>query len=222
MTCPRTLNTTGFSICVLVLAVLILAATFSRSERNPTGIPCRDVRALDFNNLTTRVPPSSIHRRERTFAFHDGIAWIYYRKVDVFRPADWKAEIQRDTVVQPAQGTFIRFLFIDDNHETGSEWHNWLLGYRCLEGKLKKVFRCAQVDGEFGMMFTTSFLGQTQIGRLVRIMIRVCPRNDVVNNPALVLALARTSEAPHRPVPAYSAVKLLRIPIYEIIASATS
>jgi hypothetical protein len=46
--------------------------------------------------------------------------------------------------------------------------------------------------------------------------------SDAVNNPALALALARASEGPHRPVHAYSAVKLLCIPLYEIITSATS
>jgi hypothetical protein len=94
-------------------------------------IPCTDIRAVDFKN-------TAIQYGSRAFASHDGVA-LNYDMPEVSSAPDWKAEIIRDQTVEPTAGTYIRFLLIEDDHETGSGTHIWLLGYRCSSGKLKEV-----------------------------------------------------------------------------------
>ena len=53
---------------------------------------------------------------------------------------EWKAEIEKDTIVRPAPDAVVRFLLIDNSHETGSGWHYYLIGFRCSGGKLEQVF----------------------------------------------------------------------------------
>jgi hypothetical protein len=100
-----------------------------------SAIRCGDIRRLDFKNLT-------IHSGSRTFAFNNGTAANYDSPLESEqeRKPDWRAEIKRDTVVQPDPNVSVRFLVIHDRHETGSGWRYFISGYRCSDGELREVF----------------------------------------------------------------------------------
>jgi hypothetical protein len=99
------------------------------------AIRCGDITRLDFKNLT-------INSGSRTFAFDNGTAANYDSPSDPERDRkpDWRAEIERDTVVQPDPKVSARFLVIHDNHETGSGWRYFISGYQCSDGELREVF----------------------------------------------------------------------------------
>jgi hypothetical protein len=103
-----------------------------KRAKDATHLPCDSVRTIDFNNLT-------ISCGDRTFAFNDGTALNYDRPGES-GPPDWKAEFERDTVVEPTPGVSVRFLLIHDSHETGSGWRYHLVAYRCSNGTLQQVF----------------------------------------------------------------------------------
>jgi hypothetical protein len=115
------------------LIVLILAYMITLPGATAAILHCDDVTTLDFGNLT-------IASGTRKFVFKDGTALNHDAKGDS-SDADWKAEIARDTVVQPAPGVTVRFLLIHDSHMTGSGWRYYLLGYCCSNSKLQEVFR---------------------------------------------------------------------------------
>jgi len=96
---------------------------------------CNDVTKLDSRNLTIRTA-------QRTFAFHNGIAVNYDGQPEGAEHSqpDWKAEIEKDSVIQPAPNVVVRFLLIHDSHETGSGWHYYATGFRCSGGKLHEIF----------------------------------------------------------------------------------
>jgi hypothetical protein len=99
------------------------------------GLPCDDVTKLDFRNLTFRVGL-------RTFAFHDGVAANYDApdgQASRYSQPDWKAEIEKDSVIQPVPDVVVRFLLIHDVHVTGSGWRYYATGYHCSGGKLQEV-----------------------------------------------------------------------------------
>jgi hypothetical protein len=126
----------SFACCRMLLGILatFLAVIPAFAQRNgPHETPCTDIKAVDFKNTT-------IQYGTRTFAFHDGVA-LNYDMPEVSRVPDWKAEIIRDQTVEPTAGTYIRFLLIEDNHETGSGSYNYLIGFRCSAGKVSEVFR---------------------------------------------------------------------------------
>lgn len=98
-------------------------------------LPCDDVTKLDFKNLTFRVGL-------RTFAFHDGVAANYDDpdgQSGRYSQPDWKAEIEKDSVIRPVPDVVVRFLLIHDVHVTGSGWRYYAAGYRCSGGKLQEV-----------------------------------------------------------------------------------
>src|SRR5882724_10276393 len=70
-----------------------------RSRPNQTpGVQCDDVTKLDSRNLT-------ILTAQHTFAFHNGIAVNYDDPTETDKdhfPPDWKAEIEKDSIIQPA------------------------------------------------------------------------------------------------------------------------
>ncbi len=108
-----------------------------RSSSNQTAtLRCDDVTKLDFRNLVLRTA-------QRTFAFHNGIA-VHYDSPPEQDPEhsqpDWKAEIEKDSAIQPAPSVVVRFLLIHDSHETGSGWRYYATGLRCSGGKLQEVF----------------------------------------------------------------------------------
>ena len=104
-------------------------------EKPASAIRCGDITRLDFRNLT-------IHSGSRTFAFNNGTAANYDSppESEQDRKPDWRAEIERDTVVQPDPNVSVRFLVIHDSHETGSGWRYFISGYRCSDGELREVF----------------------------------------------------------------------------------
>lgn len=53
---------------------------------------------------------------------------------------EWKAEIEKDTIVRPSSDAVVRFLLINDSHETGSGSRFYLIGLRCSGGELEQVF----------------------------------------------------------------------------------
>jgi len=121
---------------------LILAASFALTSALVRGderiIPCHDVTKLDFTNLTIS---NRIHHNTRQLAFKNGVALGYDDpEIEKSGPPDWKAEIERDTVVQPAPGISVRFLLIYQHHLTGTGWNYWLVGYSCSNGRLRQVF----------------------------------------------------------------------------------
>jgi hypothetical protein len=98
-------------------------------------LPCDDVTKLDFRNLTFQVGP-------RTFAFHEGVAVNYDGRdgqAGRYSQPDWKAEIEKDSVIQPVPDVVVRFLLIHDVHVTGSGWRYYATGYHCSGGKLQEV-----------------------------------------------------------------------------------
>lgn len=103
-----------------------------------SSVTCDDITKADLHNLT-------IHAAQRTFAFHNGIAengpleQVLIGGQPELR-YEWKAEIQKDTIVRPAADVAVRFLLIDDSHETGSGWRLYLIGLRCFNGRLQQVF----------------------------------------------------------------------------------
>lgn len=120
-----------------VLFVAITAAAFASAQSNPAPtVGCDDVTKLDFGNLIVRTA-------QRKFAFHNGIAVNYdsppNQDTEHSQP-DWKAEIEKDTVLQPAPDVTVRFLLIHDSHETGSGARYYATALRCLGGKLQEVF----------------------------------------------------------------------------------
>ena len=108
-----------------------------RARPNQTpGVRCDDVTKLDSGNLTIRTA-------QRTFTFHNGIAVSYEDPTETDKehfPPDWKAEIEMDTIIQPAPDVVVRFLLIHDSHETGSGWRYYATGLRCSGGRLQEVF----------------------------------------------------------------------------------
>ena len=108
-----------------------------RSSRSQTPVVgCDDVEKLDFRNLTIRTA-------QRTFDFHNGIAVNYDDPTEADKehfPPDWKAEIEKDSIIQPAPDVVVRFLLIHDSHETGSGWRYYATGLRCSGGRLQEVF----------------------------------------------------------------------------------
>src|SRR5271165_5906830 len=126
-----------------------------RSSSNQTSTArCDDVTELDFKNLT-------VGTSRRTFAFHNGIAANYDgslgQDTEHSRP-DWKAEIEKDSVIQPAPDVVVRFLVINDSHQTGSGWRYYVTGLRCSSGKLLEVFH------RDGMSLRVDRLDSTAIG----------------------------------------------------------
>jgi hypothetical protein len=123
----RTVKTTRFVSVVLGLyASLVSAQT------------CVDITKIDPPNLT-------IHAAQRTFAFHNGVAENGpLEQVPVGGQTElrheWKAQIENDNIVRPASDVVIRFLLINDSHETGSGNRIYLIGLRCSGGKLEQVF----------------------------------------------------------------------------------
>ncbi len=123
--------------CCLILA-LSFAPTKALVCGDETIIPCHDVTKLDFKNLTIS---NRIHHNTRQLAFKDGVALNYDDpEREKSGTPDWKAEIERDTVVHPAPGSSVRFLLIDEDHLTGTGWNRWLVGYSCSNGHLRQVF----------------------------------------------------------------------------------
>ena len=123
----QAVKTSRFASAVLVLYASLVAAQ-----------TCDDITKLDVHNLT-------IHAAQRTFAFHNGVAESgpleqvpAGGKMEMRH--EWKAEIEKDTVVRPASDVVVRFLLINDSHETGSGWRYYLIGLRCSEGRLEQVF----------------------------------------------------------------------------------
>lgn len=102
---------------------------------------CADVRVLDVNNLT-------FESGKYLFTFHRGKAhsWDSPDQGSEQEKPDWQAKIERDKIVSPALGIRIRFLLIDNIHETGTGWHYHLVGFRCAplnstsDQRLLKVF----------------------------------------------------------------------------------
>lgn len=130
-----------------VLAIAVVAVAVATAEQSsgsttpaPSGLTpapvCADITKLDFRNLT-------ITTAQRTFSFHDGIAINSDTPsapgVEQPQP-DWKAAIEKDSVVHPAPNVIVRFLLINDSHETGSGWRYYATGLRCSEGRLQEVF----------------------------------------------------------------------------------
>jgi hypothetical protein len=101
------------------------------------AVRCEDVTKLDFRNLVIRAG-------HRTFAFHNATAVNYDRPPEEQDPEhsqpDWKAEIEKDSVIHPEPDVVVRFLLIHDSHETGSGWRYYAMGFRCSGGKLQQVF----------------------------------------------------------------------------------
>lgn len=136
----------AFAIMVMGLAASIAAtaqsdtpARAARATQSATsGAICDDITKLDLRNLTLQTG-------DRSFAFHNGVAKSGpLEQIPVGGQVEsrrqWKAEIEQDTVVHPASDAVVRFLLINDSHETGSGWRYYLLGLRCTNGKLEKVF----------------------------------------------------------------------------------
>ncbi len=108
-----------------------------RSSSNQTpAVRCDDVTKLDFRNLIVRTA-------QRMFAFHNGIAVNYDSRLEQdaeHSQPDWKADIEKDSIIQPAPNVVVRFLLIHDSHETGSGYRYYATGLRCSGGKLQEVF----------------------------------------------------------------------------------
>ena len=113
-----------------------LRSVRSSSNQTPT-VRCDDVTKLDFRNLIIRTA-------QRTFACHNGIAVNYDSPPEQdaeHSQTDWKAEIEKDSIIEPAPNVVVRFLLIHDSHGTGSGWRYYAMGLRCSAGKLQEVFR---------------------------------------------------------------------------------
>lgn len=91
--------------------------------------PCADVRKLDVGNQTIRTA-------QRTFAFHRGIAWNHDGALE-----QWKATIEKDSVIEPAPNVVVRLLVIHDSHETGSGWRYYATAFRCSGTEMQEVFQ---------------------------------------------------------------------------------
>jgi hypothetical protein len=129
---------------IAAVAVVVAPAQQGHSAIRPVrlspnqapALQCDDVTKLDVRNLMIRTA-------QRTFAFHNGIAvnydWPPDQDTDYSKP-DWKAEIEKDSVIQRAPNVVVRFLLIDDSHATGSGWRFYLSGFRCSGGKLQEIF----------------------------------------------------------------------------------
>ncbi len=67
--------------------------------------------AISSNAISKNLTISNrIHHNTRELAFKNGIALTSDDPETENAPADWKAEIERDTVIHPASGTTVRFL----------------------------------------------------------------------------------------------------------------
>jgi hypothetical protein len=119
------------------LVLALTAAAIASAQSNPAHTAeCDDVTKLDFGNLIVRTA-------QRTFNFHNGIAVNYDSPPGQgaeHSQSDWKAAIEKETVVQPAPDVVVRFLLIHDSHETGSGGRYYATALRCAGGKLQEVF----------------------------------------------------------------------------------
>ena len=132
------------TLCLVMFGAAVAAAQSGNGGVQAThatfgGTPpqrCDAVMKLDFENLP-------VHTARRKFAFRNGVAVNFDlppERSDRESPPDWKARIEKDTVVQPAPDVVVRFLLIHDSHVTGSGWRYYLTGLRCSSGKLQEVF----------------------------------------------------------------------------------
>src|SRR5258708_2135110 len=103
----------GRALLIATVAAVVASAQVPSSSNQMPSLRCDDVTKLDVRNL-------SIRTAQRTFDFHNGIAVNYDSPPE--QEADWKAEIEDDSVILPAPSVVVRFLLIHDSHATGTGW----------------------------------------------------------------------------------------------------
>jgi hypothetical protein len=95
-------------------------------------VRCTDIRKVDFKNI-------SLDMGDAVLDFHNGVA----SEFDESEPQtlEWEATFRKDLTIDAAPDTPVRFVLIHDNHMGGSGWRFYLVGYRCLQGKMQRVFK---------------------------------------------------------------------------------
>ena len=106
---------------------------------------CSDIEKVDFKNhvVVAKVRDTTITGDDAsaiTFRFRKGI-FDEGDVVDGKFILDFRSTIESDIVLHPAPQIAIRFLEIFQNHIGGSGSLNYLLGFRCLNGRIRQVFQ---------------------------------------------------------------------------------
>ncbi|HYG97731.1 MAG TPA: hypothetical protein VD837_01280 [Terriglobales bacterium] len=122
---------------LLITALILLALTETLVAQR-----CSDISRVDFRNFKIKPKQTAENLFDFDLQFRNGI--FDYSPLPQFGP-DWRFKIVRDTVVRPAGGEKVRFIGIFANHFGGTGSQEYLIGFRCWNGKLQNVF---QQNGE--------------------------------------------------------------------------
>jgi hypothetical protein len=92
---------------------------------------CRTISEVDFRNSTISTVTNGNLR------FHGG-TFESKESADVVM---WRWQIRHDATVAPTPNTKIRMLEIFGDHLSGTGSRTYLIGFRCVDGAVKQVFR---------------------------------------------------------------------------------
>jgi hypothetical protein len=95
-------------------------------------VPCTDIRKIALQNMRLDVGNA-------VFNFRNGVG----SEFDELEPKtlEWEATLIEAITVDVAPDIPVRFVLIRNSHVSGSGWRFFLVGYRCLQGKMKQVFK---------------------------------------------------------------------------------
>jgi hypothetical protein len=97
-------------------------------------VPCADVRQVDFHNFNIAVG-------DAVLKFRNGVATLYEDGTEgAPQTEEWEATIKREFTIDVAPARTVRFILIDNVHVNGSGSRFYLVGYGCLQRKMKRVF----------------------------------------------------------------------------------
>jgi hypothetical protein len=105
---------------------------------------CSNVSDVDFRNSVVQLKPTQDWPLSR-LRFRYGV-FDEQEESKGTSVIDWRYEIEKETIVNPAPQTTIRFLEILRDHMSGTGSFTCLVGFSCSQGKMKNVF---QQCGEF-------------------------------------------------------------------------
>ena len=93
---------------------------------------CADIAKIDFKNTVIEDGQFG------TLQFKNG---IFESKEDPEnKGADWEHNITEDFILRPESSQTIRFININSSHLTGSGAWDSLIGFKCVDGNINKVF----------------------------------------------------------------------------------
>ena len=119
-------------VTCLVLYGIVLARFWPPVRAADQEMQCSDIRKIDFQNIRIDVGDTGLD-------FQNGVASSF----DELEPKilEWEATFRENITIDVAPDIPVRFALIHNNHVGGSGWRFYLVGYRCFQGKMKRVFK---------------------------------------------------------------------------------